>query len=200
MCRRERCPVDAGSVPCVDHPPEVRISDGERATAVERLFTAHREGRICLDEVDRRLAIVYAAVLTGDLAPALSDLPRPVPVTDVLELDATLGPVTRTGRWVVPRRLRVQQHFGAGGLVLLDLSGAVITHPRLDVELRLGMYGSARIVVPPGGTADLSRVRAPGRAARTDVPVEPGPGLHVVVSGVAPRRRSVRVAFGRRRG
>ncbi len=171
------------------------MSDAERAAAVETVFTAHRDGRISLDEVDERLAVVYAAVVLGDLTPVLRDLPRPAPATEVLELEASMG-LTRSGRWHVPRRLRLQQRTSAGTPILLDLTAAVITYPRLDVELRLGMYGTARFVLPPGSSADLTRLRAPGRARRTDVPVESASGLHLVVSGVAPRRRSVRVRFG----
>lgn len=181
-----------------DPRPGIRLNDAEREHAVGLLFTAHRDGRISLEELDRRLVLVYGATVAGDLSPVLADVPtvaeRRALGGEVVELDAGVSGLTRTGRWVVPRRLRVQQHVDGGGLVLLDLSSAEIAHPQIDVELRLGANGTARLVVPRGASADLGRLRGPGRPGRTDVPSEAGAsGVHVVVTGLVPRRRWVQV-------
>jgi hypothetical protein len=54
---------------------EFRVSDGERQAAVDRLRIAHDEGRLDLEEYDRRLASAYASVTYGDLDRLFADLP-----------------------------------------------------------------------------------------------------------------------------
>jgi hypothetical protein len=56
---------------------ELRVSDGERQAAVDRLRLAHDEGRLDLEEYDRRLAAAYASVTYGDLDQLFLDLPAP---------------------------------------------------------------------------------------------------------------------------
>ena len=53
----------------------LRVSDNERQAAVDRLRLAHDEGRLDLDEYDRRLAAAYASVTYGDLDRLFLDLP-----------------------------------------------------------------------------------------------------------------------------
>jgi hypothetical protein len=55
----------------------LRVSDGERQAAVDRLRNAHDEGRLDLDEYDRRLAAAYASVTYADLDKLFLDLPAP---------------------------------------------------------------------------------------------------------------------------
>lgn len=149
--------------------PGVRLSDAEREHAVGLLSTAHRDGRISLDELDRRLAQVYAATVAGDLRPVFDDVPtaeeRRALAGEVVELDVGDG-LTRSGRWSVPRRMRIQPHVHAGGAVVLDLRSAEIARPVVDIELRLGMRGTARLVAPRGGSADLTRLRGRGGLRR----------------------------------
>ncbi len=182
---------------------EVRLTDAEREHAAQRLHKALHDGRISLDELDRRLALVYAADTAAGLAAPLADLPTPheeaLLADEVLELDAGVRPVTWAGPWTVPRRLRVRQDPEAQGVVVLDFTAARLRHLVVDLELRLGAYGRAHLVLPRGGTADLARVTGPGRPARTEVPAEATPhALHLVVSGRAPRRNAVRAGYGRR--
>ncbi len=54
---------------------KLRVSDGERQAAVERLRLAHDEGRLNLDEYDTRLAAAYSSVTYGDLDRLFDDLP-----------------------------------------------------------------------------------------------------------------------------
>jgi hypothetical protein len=54
---------------------QMRVSDIERQAAVDRLRLAHDEGRLDLDEYDRRLATAYASVTYGDLDLLFLDLP-----------------------------------------------------------------------------------------------------------------------------
>ncbi|MCZ9339609.1 cell wall-active antibiotics response protein, partial [Streptomyces sp. TRM76130] len=84
------------------------------------------------------------------------------------------GRIQRRGAWRVPRFLKVES---ACGRVRLDLSRAVIEHPVVDIELRLGT-GGARITVPPDAVVDVEgagtgwkdlRYKVP-RRSRTDGP------------------------------
>jgi hypothetical protein len=56
---------------------QLRVSDSERQVAVDRLRQSHDEGRLDLDEYDRRLAAAYASVTYGDLDQLFLDLPAP---------------------------------------------------------------------------------------------------------------------------
>ena len=53
----------------------LRVSDNERQAAVDRLRLAHDEGRLDLEEYDRRLAAAYSSVTYGDLDRLFLDLP-----------------------------------------------------------------------------------------------------------------------------
>src|SRR3954447_25611229 len=58
--------------------PYLRASDEDREAAVGRLHKAAVEGRIDADELDERLAAVYAARWTSDLERLTADVtPRP---------------------------------------------------------------------------------------------------------------------------
>jgi hypothetical protein len=181
---------------------EVRLTDAEREHTAERLHKAFRDGRISLDELDGRLGLVYAADTAAGLAAPLADLPshheEQLLADEVLELDAGGRRVTWSGPWTVPRRLRVRQDVDTSAVVVLDFTAARVRHPVVDLELQLGAYGTAHLVLPPGGTADLTRVTGRGRPARTDVPTEGTPhALHLVVTGRAPRRNAVRAGYRR---
>ena len=54
---------------------ELRVSDGDRQAAAERLRAAHDEGRLAFAEYDDRLAAAYSAVTYGDLERLFADLP-----------------------------------------------------------------------------------------------------------------------------
>ena len=54
---------------------QLRVSDHERQVAVDRLRLAHDEGRLDLDEYDRRLAAAYSSVTYADLDRLFLDLP-----------------------------------------------------------------------------------------------------------------------------
>jgi hypothetical protein len=57
----------------------VRASHAERAAAVERLHTALGEGRLELDETEKRVAAAYGSSYRSDLLPLLADLPAAEP-------------------------------------------------------------------------------------------------------------------------
>lgn len=60
----------------MDHPHEMRASDGDRQEVVERLRAALEEGRLKMDEYLDRMALAYDAVTYGDLVPLHADLPE----------------------------------------------------------------------------------------------------------------------------
>jgi hypothetical protein len=58
---------------------ELRVSDGERQAAAERLRAYHDEGRLDFSEYDSRLAQAYASVTYADLDRLFADLPATAP-------------------------------------------------------------------------------------------------------------------------
>ena len=183
-------------------PRGIRISDADRDRAAARLQQALAEGRITLDELEERLAVVYAARYEADLLPPFADLPGgPVlpasapsaaPATDrTLLLRSGMGPLRRDGPWTVPGRIRVQSAMGA---VLLDFCDTTLP-PAVDVRLELGA-GSARLLVPDGATADVDGMLSGMGTVRSKVAPTPVPGhphFHVhgrsVMGSVLVRRR-----------
>ena len=57
--------------------PTLRASDTERERYAELLREHAAQGRLTVDELDERLARVYAARTHGELAPVVADLPAP---------------------------------------------------------------------------------------------------------------------------
>jgi hypothetical protein len=176
---------------------QMRVSDDDRDRIAQELQQAYTEGRLNRGELDDRLGLALTAKTYADLAGLVSDLPDGLrPPDEVVVLESNHGQVKRSGDWAVPRRLRVVTGYGS---VRLDFSEAVVPHPVVDVDLDM-KYGSATIVLPVGGSANVDRFRSEwGTVRTTGVPSRPQPGgLHVVVSGSAgyggltvrhPRRR-----------
>lgn len=86
-------------------PQRMRASDSDRDAVAERLAVALSEGRLDLEEYDRRLALALDAVVMGDLTPLTADLPEPAPPEpDVQELVAAnareLVPSTTWREWI----------------------------------------------------------------------------------------------------
>ena len=59
---------------------QLRASDADRQTVVDRLRRAHDEGRLDLAEYDERVRGAYAARTYAELAKLTADLPAPPPV------------------------------------------------------------------------------------------------------------------------
>ena len=63
-----------------EHRPDLRASDSDREAVANQLRTASEDGRLDVDELDDRLAKVYAAKTYGELEPLTADLaPDPPP-------------------------------------------------------------------------------------------------------------------------
>ena len=159
----------------------LRISDADRERAAGRLQQALAEGRITLDELEERLAVVYAARYAADLLPPFADLPGGVALPDApaavappdrpLVLRNAMGTMKRAGAWTVPSQIRVQSAMGS---VVLDFCDTSLP-PTVDVALELGA-GSARLLVPNDATADLDGMVSGMGTVRSRVASMPVPG------------------------
>lgn len=134
--------------------PSTPVGEDERDAAVRRLQDAYAQRQLSHEELDRALDQVLTAGTEGELASALASLPAEKPGTSST-IAALTGPLRRRGAWVVPRTLKVESAFGR---VSLDLSRAVIEHPVVDIELRLGT-GRASITVPRDAVVDTEELR-----------------------------------------
>ena len=139
------------------------------------------EGRITLDELEERLAVVYAARYAADLLPPFADLPGddvvpcrmpppspPAPTDQPLLLRTGMGTLRRSGPWTVPSRIRVQSVMGS---VILDFCDTAVP-PVVDVALELGA-GSARLLLPDGATADVDGLMSGMGTVRSKVASTP---------------------------
>ncbi len=122
--------------------PGLRASHADRDRVVEILRAAAGDGRLTAAELDERLETALTARTVGELTVLTTDLPavagQPNGLTpqakDLVRIDQRGGTVTRTGRWVVPRRMEIQSSFSD---VTLDFTDAVITQDTLRIELTM---------------------------------------------------------------
>jgi hypothetical protein len=150
----------------------------DRERALELLQQAYAEGRLDPGELERRIERALTAVSAAELEPIIADLPAPE--EEEARLTSTAGPIVRTGDWLVPRRLQITSEYGK---VRLDLSRAHIPYPRVDIDLRL-TYGSATIILPAGGGANVDGVHTVWGRATSKAPGRPQPGApYVRVTG-----------------
>lgn len=63
-------------------PVTLRVGDAERDACVATLIDHHLQGRLTVEELDRRQRAALVAVTTDDLAVLLVDLPRGRPAPD----------------------------------------------------------------------------------------------------------------------
>lgn len=163
----------------------MRASDRERDQVVEILQVAAGDGRLTAAELDERLDAALSARTAGDLAGLTADLPSegmPTQAKDLVRIDQRFGDVSRTGRWLVPRRMQIRLMFCDAKL---DFTDALITHNTLslDVDLRIG--GNLILVTRPGIVVDTDGLeRSSGDikirpASDADIPT----ALRVVLAG-----------------
>jgi hypothetical protein len=131
---------------------DVRASDAERNTTIERLRDAAAEGRLTLEELADRIEAASGAVMRSELEDLVSDLPAATPavIADSGEVRA-VGDVKRTGAWVVPADSRYTSWFGN---IKLDLRQATIT----GFEVRIHawtVFGDVDLLVPEGVQVDV---------------------------------------------
>jgi hypothetical protein len=160
---------------------EIRVSDADRERITQRLQQAFTEGRLDHLELEDRLGLALTAKLNADLTKLVEDLPADAPSAEAPVLVETVhDQVKRTGDWAVPRHLRIVAKHGG---VHLDFTEAIVLHPVVEIEFEL-KYGSAKIVLPEGATANVDAFRTTYGSTSSTVPGRPRPGtLHVVVRG-----------------
>lgn len=163
----------------------MRVSDREREQVVEILQVAAGDGRLTADELDERLDAALSARTAGDLAALTADLPAdamPPQAKEVVRIDQRFGEVTRTGRWLVPRRMEIRLMFCDAKL---DFTDALITHTTLQIDVDLRIGGNLTLVTRPGIVVDADDLtRSSGDikirpAADPDTPV----ALRIQLSG-----------------
>ncbi|MEP6689712.1 MAG: LiaF domain-containing protein [Gemmatimonadaceae bacterium] len=123
------------------------------------LSGAFAEDRIVLDELERRMTLVYSASTMADLDALIADMPASYPTADgamMLAPNAARGALTaatitavfssqeRTGNFVVPQHLRVRAVVGSAEL---DLTQATFS-PGLTVIECSAYIGSVEITLP----------------------------------------------------
>lgn len=120
---------------------------------------------LSLDELERRIELVYKAGSIAELDSITADL-RPSPVSAGMtpanlaprqqimtamearrgRLLAIMGESRRTGRWLVPSELRVVSLMSD---TRLDLTQAVMASGVAEIHVT-AMWSSCRLIVPPG--------------------------------------------------
>ncbi len=139
--------------------PELRASHADRDHTVEILRVSAGDGRLTAHELDERVEAALSARTGGELAALTADLPAgaalpggvPPKVKELIRIDQRLGDVTRTGRWVVPRRMEIRAMLGD---VKLDFTQAEFTRDTLRIEVDLRPGGDLTLVLRPGIVVD----------------------------------------------
>ena len=183
----------------------MRAGDRDQEAVTEVLREACGEGRLSVPELEERLELAYAARTLGQLDALVADLPHGlssqpagshlVPTDAPLTIAAGMSNETRTGRWVVPQSLIVRAHLGN---VKLDFTTALISHHRLNVDIRADA-GTVVLVVPHGWRVDTDMVRRGVGSVKNRVDQPLHGDVEVIVTGltamgnlVAPHPRPVR--------
>ena len=157
------------------------MADADRERAVARLHTAVTEGRLTVGEFEERMSGVLASRTFGEVTPFLADLPEPAESAQPMELTVRGSNIVRTGRWIVPPKLRIK---ASGSSIVLNFIEARVssTVVRIEVEFR---GSSMRLVVPEGSSVDVSAVTLGASTVRTrHVIDQPAAGAtHYIVTG-----------------
>ena len=137
-------------------PAEQRISDQERQQVAEVLRQAAGEGRIDVDELDKRLEATFAAKTYAQIVPITADLPRAgisgLPVQSSAALAAgpahessfaMMSTTRRRGPWQVGTQHKA---FALMGGVVLDLREAIGAGQHVTINASVVM-GSVDVVV-----------------------------------------------------
>ena len=174
-------PADGQPDPATTHAMRASHSDRDRVAEVIRL--AAGDGRLSETELEERLEAVYAARTNGELAALVADLTGQPRAKDVIRLAPHSGGVSRTGRWVVPRRLEI--HTSYNGHVRLDFTEAVIVRDALQIHITQDNAGSVTLIIRPGIVVDVDdvHVKTGGIHSHTDADPSDMVLLHVKVTG-----------------
>ena len=145
-----------------------RQIEERRERIVDALTQHFAQDDLTMDELERRLSLVYAAQTASALAAVLEGLPSlapgappaavPVPGqqgSPMVQREeghgwrafiAVMSGITRKGPWIVPRRLHALAFMGG---IDLDFRSARLTHPVTDISI-VSIMGGAVLTIPPG--------------------------------------------------
>ncbi len=178
----------------------------QRDVVVQRLSEQFAADRLSLDELERRLDLVYQARSPAELAALTADLPAPVAIASpavrgshgviTRSIRTVLGNAVRSGAMELPPRLEVRAILGNIELDLREASFGPFTEISIrsvlgNVEITLpvgvrvendgnGFLGSFECHVAPGAMPMVGTapvVRLTGRAVLGNVEVHAVPGL-----------------------
>lgn len=143
--------------------PEVRASDADRERVAQILHHAMGEGRLSTDELDERLAALYASKTLRELEPLTADLPTattanapalaPQRAVSTNRMGGTpsgsssvaiMSGATRKGDWVMPGRYTAVAVMGG---VELDLTDVRFSEPDPVITV-VALMGGVEITVP----------------------------------------------------
>lgn len=155
---------------------DLRVSDAEREHVVGLLQKAIGRGLLDLDEFTSRTDTAFAARTRGELNAVLVDLPgmvhaeapravpqrhrgappvRPIsPSEDRLELVGKYSEIRRSGNWLVPSQILIQNKYGD---TKLDFTNATIEHDVVQIELA-SKWGGVKLVVPPSASVSVDGI------------------------------------------
>ena len=169
--------------------PGVRASDADRDRVLDVLRAAAGDGRLTADEFNERMEAALSSRTLGELATLTADLGtgpggsgRPaVQAENTVRLTQRGGSVGRVGRWVVPRRFKLQLRWCG---VTLDFTDAVITHDTLHIDMKM-RGGSLTLVTKPGIEVNADSLKARWSHIMVGPSADPGAPavLHVQLAG-----------------
>ncbi|GAA1096660.1 DUF1707 SHOCT-like domain-containing protein [Nocardiopsis composta] len=111
--------------PQPQHRGDIRVSDAERDVTAQRLAAALSEGRLDMEEYQKRLDAAMTAVtaddlrvLTVDLPPAAGAAPAPVSAEGPVDL-AAMAPPARPSFW--RGQLEEWRSWGGGAVIMIGI-------------------------------------------------------------------------------
>lgn len=153
---------------------DVLATDTERDQAIDRLRQACLDGRLTLAEYSQRLDKALTARTRGDLNALLADLAVPAsqtsppPSTSVRKptrfVLAVFGSARQAGRWLAGRRIVAVSVLGSSSL---DLRSARLDGAATEI-IAVAIFGSVRVVVPPGAEVDCDGLAIFGHRGNVD--------------------------------
>jgi len=158
------------------------------------LRQAAGDGRIGMDELDKRLDAVYAAKTFAELKPVTKDLPSHGTVTETERADlarfggvaaspgvfAFWGGFSRKGAWVVPPKFSARAIMGGGEL---DLRDARFTE-RITVIRAVAVMGGIVITVPDDVEVQVTGAGVMGGFVHPAFERSPGAPV-IIIKGLA---------------
>lgn len=131
---------------------EALLTD-RRDHVIDRLSSDYANGLLEVDELERRLALVYAARTPAEVDAAVVDLvpARTTALVPVQRLRIVLSSTERTGPWTPPSHLAARVFWGN---LRLDLREARLPAGGLTIEVDVTM-GNVEVIVAPGVACEL---------------------------------------------